>query len=417
MGRTERKRKRKHYIEKLDSDPAIIALKKWLKSNNWMNDTKLTLKNFPNTGRGVASLNNFKNNDIIICVPFHLMITLNTVLNSNILKHILFSQTEINLCQIKMQDLLSLFLITHKNDSVWKSYINSLPDEPPPLPWLCDEEDLKMVPNDIQNILKKYIEICDESYQRLKQILKNDIEIEFKEFRWAYCMVNSRAVFVNPQIILSLTKYKSNILLDDPSMALCPYLDMFNHDFEAGTEAELVEVNGKYFYSLKTLFDYKKNEQVFISYGPHDNLKLLMEYGFFIPGNKFDVVKFSFSEVTEVLQLVLDGRQYKFVKEHGLTEELYIGYSGISFNLKGLIFVGQNCQLKNYNCIIYSDSYPDDFSTSLRRFRNVLLEFKLSMFERDMLNFNCMLIKNVYIKNLEDYLRYRISFIKELIKK
>ena len=38
-------------------------------------------------------------------------------------------------------------------------------------------------------------------------------------------------------------------------------------------------------YEISSQCSYRKHEQVFISYGPHDNIKLLVEYGFTVPDN------------------------------------------------------------------------------------------------------------------------------------
>lgn len=43
-------------------------------------------------------------------------------------------------------------------------------------------------------------------------------------------------------------------------------------------------------FEIKTLSPYKKGEQVFINYGPHDNLAMLKEYGFVLPENCYNFV-------------------------------------------------------------------------------------------------------------------------------
>ncbi len=44
-------------------------------------------------------------------------------------------------------------------------------------------------------------------------------------------------------------------------------------------------------FEIVTNIPYKRWDQVFISYGPHDNAKLLLEYGFILPDNSHNVVK------------------------------------------------------------------------------------------------------------------------------
>ena len=43
-------------------------------------------------------------------------------------------------------------------------------------------------------------------------------------------------------------------------------------------------------YEIRTLVPYRPYEQVFISYGPHDNTRLLAEYGFVLPDNQHNTM-------------------------------------------------------------------------------------------------------------------------------
>lgn len=49
-------------------------------------------------------------------------------------------------------------------------------------------------------------------------------------------------------------------------------------------------------YEIRTLDNYKKYDQVFISYGSHDNYHLLMEYGFTLPDNPNDAVMMDYGK-------------------------------------------------------------------------------------------------------------------------
>ena len=55
-------------------------------------------------------------------------------------------------------------------------------------------------------------------------------------------------------------------------------------------------------YEIVTFDHYKKGEQVFINYGPHDNRTLLLEYGFFIPDNPNRTAPVSADIVIEVFK-------------------------------------------------------------------------------------------------------------------
>jgi len=49
-------------------------------------------------------------------------------------------------------------------------------------------------------------------------------------------------------------------------------------------------------YEIKTHKSYKKYDQVFISYGPHNNIHLLLEYGFILSDNPHDVYEIDFGK-------------------------------------------------------------------------------------------------------------------------
>ena len=53
-------------------------------------------------------------------------------------------------------------------------------------------------------------------------------------------------------------------------------------------------------YEIRTFDNYKKYDQVYISYGQHDNHKLLIEYGFCVPDNPNDVFEFSYGEFSKL---------------------------------------------------------------------------------------------------------------------
>ena len=75
--------------------------------------------------------------------------------------------------------------------------------------------------------------------------------------------------------------------LEDSSecLALAPYLDLLNHSFDAVMEAGVDIHKSTSGYQIVTKTKIKKFGQAFINYGPHDNTKLLLEYGFFLPNN------------------------------------------------------------------------------------------------------------------------------------
>lgn len=54
------------------------------------------------------------------------------------------------------------------------------------------------------------------------------------------------------------------------------------------------------YYEIKTSKSYNKYDQVFISYGSHPNIKLLLEYGFVLPNIQFDAIEFDLSKYESI---------------------------------------------------------------------------------------------------------------------
>lgn len=86
-------------------------------------------------------------------------------------------------------------------------------------------------------------------------------------------------------------------LKNNKSLALAPFLDMFNHSNEAHTKM-YIDFKNK-LYILKTLVTYPKFKEVFIKYGSHSSTTLLLDYGFLTQNNPHDFIEFTFDEVLE----------------------------------------------------------------------------------------------------------------------
>jgi histone-lysine N-methyltransferase SETD3 len=99
----------------------------------------------------------------------------------------------------------------------------------------------------------------------------------YAAWSWAASAVSSRTVFVPG---------------GTDAGALCPCGDAFNHDTPSSA-AGLAVGSGSYdattdTYCFHTAVDCAAGEQVFVSYGAHDNLALLLIYGFMLPCNAHD---------------------------------------------------------------------------------------------------------------------------------
>jgi len=98
-------------------------------------------------------------------------------------------------------------------------------------------------------------------------------------FKLAWAQLNTRTVYLSDQWH-DVGKNENN---DDSTLnwALAPFLDQFNHHHDAKT---VIHDDSDKF-AIKVEKKHGKGEQLFISYGEHPDVFLLLEYGFIIGRN------------------------------------------------------------------------------------------------------------------------------------
>lgn len=425
MGRTNRKRKRKNKRPpciSLDNDPSYINLRKWMTEHGWRNDSSLKLTHFPDTGRGLSSNKKLNELDKLILVPYKLMITYSTIKDSSI-KELVCPGS-----RLQMHDLLAIFLAIERhrcNSSKYRCYIETLPKELPPLPWLCSPETIECLPSFLRKSVKDRLATFESSWSRVEKSinpawtcqccdLRANRVLTLNLFTWAYVMVNTRAVYVEPHVVLELSDTDANLgLSDDPSMALCPYLDMFNHSSDAATQAGLVQIEGEWFFQLATLKTIARHQEVFISYGNHDNLMLLCEYGFYLDPYKMDsVLQLDFEEVLQVTKATLDKTQYTFVREKGLDKGLGVSKTGPSYNLSALLFVITSSHIPNWRKMVFTSEYSDEDLSPVKQYIQSLLEMEFEKLSMAAINLKSKFPDEEY---LLEYLETKKRYIQRLI--
>ena len=92
----------------------------------------------------------------------------------------------------------------------------------------------------------------------------------------AWLIVNTRSFFYDLPLRRTPQKH-------DDKMILCPYIDYFNHA-DSGCRVQYDDGG----YSVTADRDYTVGEQLFVSYGAHDNDVLWVDYGFVPEKNRFD---------------------------------------------------------------------------------------------------------------------------------
>lgn len=415
MGRTKRLRIRKHrtgdhpnttfqhVIACLDSREDHIKLVKSLHAQGWSNDTHLRIGNFLQTGRGIYTTKNLRENDLLIEMHMDALITINTMAIDSYFASLVQRIFVPFGIKINTQCLFAFYILYVKYHHRYTAYIDSIPPAFT-VPYFCSDRELKGMSIEIRSkvesqrkiILSAYAllehKLCNESCACCNRLFVPEL-MNQSAFEWAFFAVNSRSVYLNPNVFENILPI-CDCLNDSPNLALAPFLDLINHSSTAETiqnvQATKTHRSSHALYQLYTKKSIKKYDQIFISYGALDNFKLITEYGFSLPNNKFDELSVEFDEIQSVMPPI----PYKiqtFYKSHGIDQHLYLSRDhGLSHNLLLIVYIVERLRLRDPNLIksddlnriVYAGSVQLNKQTKL--FISKLLESKIMKLRIDL---------------------------------
>ncbi|KAJ8352478.1 hypothetical protein SKAU_G00239540 [Synaphobranchus kaupii] len=320
-GRRERRKRRRDNRQNvvqtvnLCHDSRYVELRKWLKERGF-NSNSLIPAQFSNTGRGLMTTKAIKAGGLVVSLPESCLMTSQSVLSSYLGEY--FKRWKPSVSPVLA---LCVFLISERHLGVtsrWKPYIDVLPENYT-CPAYFSDDALSLLPGDLRN---KALD------QRGRPLFRRPVEDIFTHdaLRWAWCSVNTRTVYVErPQ-----SPYLSR---ERDVYALAPYLDLLNHCASVQVDAEFSQVTRCY--EIRSRQGCRKFQQAFICYGPHDNQKLLLEYGFVAPGNPHSVVYVDPSDLQLCLGAAVQQFDQKllFLKQSNFLANLTFGLDGASWRL------------------------------------------------------------------------------------
>ncbi|XP_038622224.1 SET domain-containing protein 4 [Tachyglossus aculeatus] len=336
-GRTSRCRKRKR---NRTSEPngvneshqlEFIELKKWLKGRRF-GGGNLRPARFPGTGRGLMATKSLKAGEMIISLPEACLLTTDTVLRSPLGDYIWKWRPPVS-------PLLALctFLVAERRAgarSPWQAYLGVLP-RAYTCPVGLDAAVLGLLPRPLERRAREQRAAVRELwaasgpfFSSLQPLFSEDVEQVFTQdaLAWAWCTLNTRTVYME-------RAQRGCFSPGADVYALAPYLDLLNHGSGAQVEAAFNQETRCY--EIRTSSPCRKYEEVLICYGPHDNRRLLLEYGFVCSNNPHSNVVVS----PDVLVRHLPSgdkqmtKKLSLLKEHGFLENLTFGWDGPSWRL------------------------------------------------------------------------------------
>jgi hypothetical protein len=331
----------------MSQSEVIKNLCKWLKTESF-NDSSLKLfeSTNPNEGRCVLAAKTFQENDVILKVPLKFLINYTSSLDILDLKQ--FFEWCFNLTtqhyQLTRIDALYLYLLYEYNDSKshLNAFISSFPKEYD-TPENFDTAIISALPTNLRQSVQTRVVNLKFKYENIKDLLHSyaasvEISNNMKKllnnltisiFNWIYCCVNTRCFHLDEMDFiedkdriqyfnklfgslnrnLDRTKFKSEWQeIDNLLCCLIPFLDFMNHSFGlSNVDCDFDKENKCYLLQAKS--NIGVNDQIYGTYGYHDNKMLLIEYGFILEDNPYDHISF---DKNDFKKLALDVDKFEF---------------------------------------------------------------------------------------------------------
>ncbi|NXT78258.1 SETD4 protein, partial [Zapornia atra] len=335
-GRTGRKRRRKHLQSFMDGvncshELEYIKLKKWLKDRGF-EERNLRPAQFQDTGRGLMTTKGLQVRDLLISLPEKCLLTTSTVLSSYLGEYIMRWKPPVS-------PLIALctFLIAEKHageKSQWKPYLDVLP-KTYTCPVCLEHDVVGLLPEPLRKKTQEQkTMVCDlyvsskAFFSSLQPLFAENTGtiFNYSALEWAWCTVNTRTIYMKHS-------QRDCFSLEPDVYALAPYLDLLNHSPNVQVKAAFNERTRSY--EIWTNSQCKKYEEVFICYGPHDNQRLLLEYGFVATDNPHSSVYVSSDTLLRYFPPLDTQRNAKIsiLKDHNFLENLTFGWDGPSWRL------------------------------------------------------------------------------------
>ena len=364
-------------------------IKNLIEKGLYINNIDIILEDKNN--RKIKAINEIKKNEILVKVPYNLIISLDKMFSSELNIYIkdYINDLKKNLKTFN-QTLLSIFILYEMNknkESIWYNYFNFLPYNYDNFPIFYPNNLLtKLKGTSFLSILEnKKIDILND-YKIISEILNNKLfNFNFYEFNIAYCIVSSRIFgsFINNS--------KTDILV--------PFADMFNHSN--------INNNSTYYYENDN-FIVKSKEKILNNceindfYGPKSNYILLLNYGFTLENNIYNELK-----------LKIDDKCFYLIKNYYDNQSLLL-YSYIRKKLyNGDINNETNKPISIKNEIKMHNKLIDIFKERLNKFnKKEIFEIK-----EDKISFNlnnCLIICKDEIDILNYYIKFSLDCLEFL---
>ena len=258
-----------------DSD-RFTTMCNWLRTGG-SQFPKLYLQYYSEDYRGVHALTRVPSDDIILYVPYNLIMTSQVAMESEIGKQIIAAKVDLR----SKHSYLASYLLQEKEkngDSYWTPYLACLPAYYNNMPIFFPPPLLAMLKGSftLQKIQDR-IDSLRTEYDNIKASVPSFARFSHDDFVWARLVV--------------ITRIFGLVINGVKTDGLVPYADMLNHKkpkdaMDTDTKWTYDDhLNGFTIISLKSI---ARGEQVYDSYGRKCNSRFFVNYGFALSDNEDD---------------------------------------------------------------------------------------------------------------------------------
>ncbi|KAJ2443304.1 hypothetical protein GGI03_008039 [Coemansia sp. RSA 2337] len=298
------------------TDLAWTTLRSWCKEQG-LPKTKLTLAYFPDTFRGMMATRDISQGEDVVRVPERLLITASKVKQAMLARAAVDGGSiQSNCWDLSEHQSLTYWVYVEaelQEHSEWYSYICSLPRDFASIPLFvlsgsspsgmvdtsssgCVQWVIAHLPHPLrQRVTEQQHRLFgDWSHTRASSVVSRSRPVtNWRLYVWSWLVVSTRCIHLGRRP--SSTRHVhstgassssgAHSIGSQDNITLAPMLDLLNHN-EHASISTLFDSDRREFV-IKTNRPFKAGQEVFISYGPHDNLFLLAEYGFVLEHNPY----------------------------------------------------------------------------------------------------------------------------------
>ncbi|GMT27025.1 hypothetical protein PFISCL1PPCAC_18322, partial [Pristionchus fissidentatus] len=338
------------YFAMGDAEARLADFLEWSKQRGIRFDDVEIRSAGEGAGNGVFSLVTQRMNKHVIELPVETLLTAGRVAEMDGYRRLL-EENSFHANPFEM--LVIFFYLEREEGSEWAPYLRMLPssfDTPVALDWRLKEEDL---PASVRPFWQQQRKELEGIRERLPPLLPSPIDIP--RLIWAWHVVNTRCIYIEnpPHPLIDTSRVEDTI-------AVIPFVDMLNHSSDASCIAELDKRNGKYVVRANKAVP--EGSELHVCYGPHDNGRLLVEYGFSLGegANPFTKVLLPTDLLLALAKktgLSIDCHHVAAVEDAALSSTLYTSDEGPSWALRTNVRLlhMDHKEIGNWRNIVYSE--------------------------------------------------------------